>query len=89
MFALRRATFQTPRNTLRYVAEAGVRTFHATPRVLVKVGDAVPDVQLMEGSPGNKVNLAEELKTGKGLIVGVPAAYSMSFVILVHHILEN
>lgn len=29
----------------------------------------------MESSPGNKVNLAAELKGKKGVIVGVPAAY--------------
>lgn len=30
----------------------------------------------MEGSPGNKVNLAKELSSGKGVIIGVPAAFS-------------
>jgi 2-Cys peroxiredoxin 5 len=33
------------------------------------VGDAIPDVELMEDSPGNKVSLAKELK-GNGLIIG-------------------
>jgi 2-Cys peroxiredoxin 5 len=42
---------------------------------LVNVGDAVPNVDLVENSPGNKVNLAKEL-SGKGVIVGVPAAFS-------------
>ena len=42
---------------------------------MVKVGDSIPSVELVEGSPGNKVNLANELK-GKGLIIGVPAAFS-------------
>lgn len=32
----------------------------------------------MESSPGNKVNLASELKGKKGVIVGVPAAYCKS-----------
>lgn len=50
-------------------------SFHSSARALVKVGDSIPDVDLMEGSPGNKVNLAKELK-GKGVIVGVPAAFS-------------
>ena len=36
-----------------------------------------PNVELMEGSPGNKVSIADELK-GKGLIIGVPAAFSPS-----------
>lgn len=42
----------------------------------VQVGDAVPDVELHEDSPGNKVNLAKELAEGEGLIIGVPAAFS-------------
>lgn len=42
----------------------------------VKVGDSVPDVEVFEDSPGNKVNLSKELAEGKGLIIGVPAAFS-------------
>ena len=75
MFSLRRAAINAPRSCLRPAARA--RQFHATPRACVKVGDALPDVELMEGSPGNKVNLAEELRSSKGLIIGVPAAFSM------------
>ncbi|EUC51221.1 hypothetical protein COCMIDRAFT_26 [Bipolaris oryzae ATCC 44560] len=56
---------------------AGRRLFHASSPAFVKVGDKLPDVDLVEGSPGNKVNLAKEL-TGKGVIVGVPAAFSPS-----------
>jgi len=44
---------------------------------MVKVGDSIPSVELFEGSPGNKVNLAKELASGKGLVIGVPAAFSM------------
>jgi hypothetical protein len=51
-------------------AAAGRRLFHASAPALVKVGDRLPDVELVEGSPGNKVNLAKEL-TGKGLIIGM------------------
>jgi len=51
------------------------RAFHSSARALVKVGDSIPDVELMEDSPGNKVNLAKELK-GKGIVLGVPAAFS-------------
>jgi 2-Cys peroxiredoxin 5 len=36
----------------------------------------VPNVDLFEDSPGNKVNLANELASGKGVIIGVPAAFS-------------
>jgi len=42
---------------------------------MVKAGDALPNIDLVEGSPGNKVNLSKEL-TGKGVIIGVPAAFS-------------
>ena len=55
---------------------ASARSFHFTRRLGVKVGDGLPDVELMEGSPGTKVNLAKELSSGRGVIVGVPAAYS-------------
>ncbi|RYP19783.1 hypothetical protein DL767_009589 [Monosporascus sp. MG133] len=53
------------------------RQFHATPRALVSVGDAVPDMDvLVEDSPGNKVSLGRELAGTSGLIIGVPAAFS-------------
>jgi hypothetical protein len=48
---------------------ANRRCFHASAPAFVKVGDKLPDVDLVEGSPGNKVNLAKEL-TGKGVIIG-------------------
>jgi len=68
MFATRRVfTSALPRG--------GLRSFHASAPAFVKVGDAIPDVDLVENSPGNKVNIAKELK-GKGLIIGVPAAFS-------------
>lgn len=51
------------------------RGFHASAAAFVKVGDAIPDVQLVEDSPGNKVSIAKELK-GKGVVIGVPAAFS-------------
>ena len=66
-----RNTSSTPRLTTvisRY-------SFHTTTATMVKVGDPIPSVELVEGTPGNKVNLANELK-GKGLIIGVPAAFS-------------
>ncbi|KAK2777903.1 hypothetical protein FQN52_002947 [Onygenales sp. PD_12] len=50
--------------------------FHSTRPSFVKVGDALPDLEVLtENSPGNKVNLAKELK-GKGLIIGTPGAFS-------------
>lgn len=43
---------------------------------MVKVGDSIPNVELTEGNPGGKVNLATELASGEGIIIGVPAAFS-------------
>jgi len=57
-------------------AVAGLRQFHASSPAFVKIGDSLPDVDLVEGSPGNKVNLSKELHAAKGVIVGVPAAFS-------------
>ncbi|KAI9877424.1 MAG: Peroxiredoxin-5, mitochondrial [Pleopsidium flavum] len=52
--------------------------FHFSAPVLVQAGDSIPDLEVLaENSPGNKVNLAKELR-GKGLIIGVPAAFSPS-----------
>ncbi|PLB50221.1 AhpC/TSA family protein [Aspergillus steynii IBT 23096] len=69
MFAARRFT-AVPR------ALSQRSLFHSTAPAFVQKGDAIPDLDvLVEDSPGNKVNLAKELQ-GKGVIVGVPAAFS-------------
>lgn len=47
---------------------------------MVKAGDTVPEVTLIEDSPGNIVELHKEIGTGNGLIIGVPAAFSMAFL---------
>jgi len=52
------------------------RFFSSTTVNMVKQGDSIPDVTLFEGNPGDKVNLADVLKSGKGIILGVPAAFS-------------
>ncbi|KAE9382254.1 Redoxin [Stipitochalara longipes BDJ] len=41
---------------------------------MVKVGDSIPSIELVEGKPDSKVDLSKEL--GSGLIIGVPAAFS-------------
>lgn len=43
---------------------------------MVTVGDKIPSATLFEGSPDNDINLAEEAKSGKFIIVGVPGALS-------------
>jgi 2-Cys peroxiredoxin 5 len=67
-------------NAIRRVALAArpARSFHSSARSLIQVGDKIPNLDvLVENSPGNKVNLAEQIK-GKALIIGVPAAFSKS-----------
>jgi 2-Cys peroxiredoxin 5 len=46
---------------------------------MVKVGDSIPSIELVEGAPDKKVNLATEFGSGSGIIIGVPAAFSESF----------
>lgn len=65
------------------------RSFHNTAQQNVAVGDRIPDgIDLVENSPGNKVLLAKELSRGRGLVIGVPAAFSMyqRFEHLIWHI---
>lgn len=44
---------------------------------MVQVGDSVPSVELQENQPGNNVDLSKELASGSGIIIGVPAAFSI------------
>merc|ERR1712156_549264 len=41
-----------------------------------KEGDEIPSVDLFEGNPDTKVNLAEVCKEGKYVIFGVPGAFT-------------
>lgn len=69
MFAACRLATNIPRR-------AQTALFHNTAPAFVQKGDAIPDLDvLVENSPGNKVNLAKEIK-GKGVIIGTPAAFS-------------
>lgn len=70
MFAARRFATRFP------AVRTQTASFHKTAPAFVQKGDAIPDLEVLtENSPGNKVNLAKELK-GKGVIIGVPAAFS-------------
>jgi len=55
-----------------------INSFHSSSIKMapVKVGDAVPNVDLFEGAPDGKVNLAEVCKEGKVIIFGVPGAFT-------------
>ncbi|KAM6158893.1 peroxiredoxin-5, mitochondrial [Rhynchocyon petersi] len=54
------------------------RSFSGVAAVMapIKVGDALPAVVVFEGEPGNKVNLAELYKGKKGVLFGVPGAFT-------------
>lgn len=73
LFTMRRLAQQTSRSA--------VRSFQSSSRAFIKVGDKIPNLDvLVENSPGNKVNLSSEL-AGKGLIIGVPAAFSKKYTL--------
>ncbi|PNJ38126.1 peroxiredoxin-5, mitochondrial isoform X1 [Pongo abelii] len=59
-------------------ASGGVRSFSRAAAAMapIKVGDAIPAVEVFEGEPGNKVNLAELFKGKKGVLFGVPGAFT-------------
>ena len=52
------------------------RGFHTSAARYVRVGDSIPSAELMENSPGSKVDISKEIGTKKALIIGVPAAFS-------------
>lgn len=42
----------------------------------IKVGDTIPSVEVFEGDPGKKVNLAELFQGKKGVLFGVPGVFT-------------
>lgn len=59
-----------------YIAPSFVRSFRTSVPRFVAVGDRLPSKQLFEGSPGNAVDLSEEVAKGKSIVIGVPGAFS-------------
>ncbi|RLV96281.1 Peroxiredoxin-5 mitochondrial [Spathaspora sp. JA1] len=45
-------------------------------RTYVAVGEKLPSINLFESSPGNAVDLSEETKSGKTIVIGAPGAFS-------------
>jgi len=59
------------------------RHFQPTQGLYIKQGDKIPSVELKEDSPGNRINIADEINGKKtAVIVGVPAAFSMFVIFL-------
>lgn len=54
----------------------GFRTSQGAFMAPIKVGDALPSVDLYEGNPGNKVNTKAAFGTGKHVIFGIVGAYT-------------
>ncbi|KAH3681057.1 hypothetical protein WICPIJ_007971 [Wickerhamomyces pijperi] len=52
------------------------RAFSSTSRRLLQIGEEVPSTVFKHNSPGNAVVLAEQIATGRNIIVGVPGAFS-------------
>ncbi|XP_028916999.1 peroxiredoxin-5, mitochondrial [Ornithorhynchus anatinus] len=65
----------SPRALLSLVS---VRALRLPPAAMapLKVGDKLPSVELFEENPGNKVNLEELFKGKKGVLFGVPGAFT-------------
>merc|ERR1719384_1797593 len=53
-----------------------LRAFSTSSRSMVKVGDALPNVQLTEGTPTDTVKVNELFKGKKGVLFGVPGAFT-------------
>ncbi|CAN8104931.1 unnamed protein product [Discula destructiva] len=71
--------FKSSLRPLNLVARSSIsasRAFHSSRPAFVKVGDSIPPLELTEGSPATKVSLADEFSSAKGLIIGVPGAFS-------------
>lgn len=73
-----RATASLPIARASASAPAAGRFFSSSPARLVKIGELLPEGELLqEGSPGNKVDLRKEAESARNmLIIGVPAAFS-------------
>ena len=77
MRPLRAAATANTRLAATPISMAARRSFHASRPAFIKVGDPLPNIDvLMEGNPGNKVSLGEESGYKNLIVVGVPAAFS-------------
>ncbi|XP_068116465.1 peroxiredoxin-5, mitochondrial isoform X2 [Hyperolius riggenbachi] len=44
--------------------------------MLIKVGDPVPDVMVFDGGPGNQISVKDVFGSKKGILFGVPGAFT-------------
>jgi len=61
-----------------HAAVARITGFHSSSsaNMPIKEGDALPSVTLWENTPGETVNIAELFKDKKGIVFGVPGAFT-------------
>lgn len=52
------------------------RFFSSSAHRSISAGEKIPSSILFESSPGNQVNLSDEVAKGRSVIVGVPGAFS-------------
>lgn len=64
------------RSLARIPATSPARLFSSSTVARIAVGDKIPSTKLFEGSPGNDVDLVDELSSKKAVIIGVPGAFS-------------
>lgn len=72
MFAARRLTstvapLSSSIRSFNNINLTSTRNFHSSIINMVKVGDKIPDVTLVEAKPDGKVSIAQELASGKGV----------------------
>ncbi|XP_069501247.1 peroxiredoxin-5, mitochondrial [Ambystoma mexicanum] len=58
------------------VARSASSSYRAVRTMALKVGDALPNVEVFECEPGHKVSVAEIFKGKKGILFGVPGAFT-------------
>ncbi|XP_040184938.1 peroxiredoxin-5, mitochondrial [Rana temporaria] len=57
---------------LRIAARSGVWSRAMS----IKVGDPIPDAQVFDGGPGNKISVKDVFGSEKGILFGVPGAFT-------------
>ena len=60
------------------IRSVSLLTFPRVVQFSIKTGDTLPNKELMEGTPGNKVNIKELFSGKKGVLFAVPGAYTPS-----------
>jgi len=52
------------------------RMFHLSRPLAIKEGDALPNTEVVEGEPSNKIKVADLFGKKRGILIGVPGAFT-------------